>query len=184
MQTGRIKAWNDDRGFGFIQSAELSKDVFVHISALKGMARKPRVGDTIHFQVEHQDNGKLKAVRCSIQGVAKIEPMPHRPRSKIRNKRTSWIRRLLPAAVVIAAFFGYQKLETSSGAIPEAQSIISLFDVETSADSTRFSCSGKTHCSQMTSCEEATFYLNNCTGTNMDGDNDGVLCERQLCNRW
>ncbi|WP_163373041.1 cold shock domain-containing protein [Endozoicomonas acroporae] len=62
MHKGHIKTWNDKRGFGFIQSDELPKDVFVHISALKGMARKPRVGDIIHFQVENQDNGKLKAI--------------------------------------------------------------------------------------------------------------------------
>ncbi|MGB5407725.1 MAG: excalibur calcium-binding domain-containing protein [Thiogranum sp.] len=40
---------------------------------------------------------------------------------------------------------------------------------------------GKTHCSQMSSCKEAKFYLNNCPGTKMDGDGDGVPCESQWC---
>ena len=44
-----------------------------------------------------------------------------------------------------------------------------------------FRCDGRTHCSQMTSCEEATFFLRNCPGTKMDGNNDGVPCERQWC---
>ena len=44
-----------------------------------------------------------------------------------------------------------------------------------------FSCDGRTHCSQMTSCEEATFFLENCPGTKMDGDGDGVPCESQWC---
>ncbi|MCI5222285.1 MAG: hypothetical protein D3924_06325 [Candidatus Electrothrix sp. AR4] len=33
----------------------------------------------------------------------------------------------------------------------------------------------------MTSCEEATFYQRNCPGTKMDGDRDGVPCEKQWC---
>lgn len=37
-------------------------------------------------------------------------------------------------------------------------------------------------CSQMTSCQEATFFLQNCPGTKMDGNNDGVPCEQQWCN--
>jgi hypothetical protein len=43
-------------------------------------------------------------------------------------------------------------------------------------------CDGRTHCSQMTSCEEATFFLKNCPNTKMDGNNDGVPCEQQWCN--
>ena len=46
----------------------------------------------------------------------------------------------------------------------------------------QYRCDGRTHCSQMTSCEEATFFLRNCPGTQMDGNNDGVSCERQWCN--
>jgi len=45
----------------------------------------------------------------------------------------------------------------------------------------RFRCEGKTRCSQMSSCEEATFYIQNCPGTEMDGDGDGVPCESQWC---
>ena len=45
----------------------------------------------------------------------------------------------------------------------------------------RFKCSGKVYCSEMTSCEEAKFYLRNCPGTKMDGNNDGVPCEGQWC---
>lgn len=44
-----------------------------------------------------------------------------------------------------------------------------------------FNCDGRTYCSQMTSCAEATFFLKNCPGTKMDGDNDGIPCESQWC---
>jgi hypothetical protein len=43
------------------------------------------------------------------------------------------------------------------------------------------SCDGRIHCSQMTSCAEAQFFLANCPGTEMDGDHDGIPCERQWC---
>lgn len=45
-----------------------------------------------------------------------------------------------------------------------------------------YQCDGRTRCSQMTSCDEAKFFLTNCPGTQMDGDNDGIPCEQQWCN--
>lgn len=44
-----------------------------------------------------------------------------------------------------------------------------------------FSCDGRQHCSQMRSCEEATYFLRNCPNTKMDGDRDGIPCEDQWC---
>lgn len=44
-----------------------------------------------------------------------------------------------------------------------------------------FKCDGRTYCSQMTSCAEATYFLKNCPGVKMDGDNDGIPCEQQWC---
>ena len=44
-----------------------------------------------------------------------------------------------------------------------------------------FRCDGRIYCSQMTSCGEATYFLRNCPGVKMDGDHDGIPCERQWC---
>ena len=44
-----------------------------------------------------------------------------------------------------------------------------------------YKCDGRVYCSQMTSCAEATYFLQNCPGTRMDGNNDGVPCEKQWC---
>jgi len=43
-----------------------------------------------------------------------------------------------------------------------------------------FSCSGKRYCREMTSCEEAKFYLDQCGVGSLDGNKDGVPCET-LC---
>ena len=44
----------------------------------------------------------------------------------------------------------------------------------------QYSCDGRQHCSQMGSYDEALFFLRNCPNTKMDGDGDGVPCERQF----
>ena len=51
--------------------------------------------------------------------------------------------------------------------------------------SPKFVCDGRTHCSQMTSCDEAKFFLANCPGTKMDnyGKGNGIPCESQWCKR-
>jgi hypothetical protein len=45
----------------------------------------------------------------------------------------------------------------------------------------KFQCDGRVYCSQMTSCEEATYVLQHCPGAKMDGDGDGIPCEKQWC---
>lgn len=52
---------------------------------------------------------------------------------------------------------------------------------DSSVDKAGYRCDGRTYCSQMTSCNEAKFFLKNCPGTKMDGDGDGVPCEKQWC---
>ena len=44
-----------------------------------------------------------------------------------------------------------------------------------------FRCDGRTRCHQMSSCAEARWFIDNCPGTEMDGDHDGVPCESSLC---
>jgi len=46
-----------------------------------------------------------------------------------------------------------------------------------------FRCDGRVHCSQMTSCAEAKYFLRNCPGAKMDGDRNGIPCEQQWCSR-
>ena len=62
---------------------------------------------------------------------------------------------------------------------PAATSIVPPTTIETPAP--QFSCDGRTTCSKMHSCEEATWMSNHCTGTKMDGNHDGVPCEQQWC---
>ncbi|MDP3988153.1 MAG: thermonuclease family protein [Candidatus Levybacteria bacterium] len=52
---------------------------------------------------------------------------------------------------------------------------------ETLVDNKQFSCDCAKACTQISSCEEAYFQLNNCGCTKRDADGDGIPCE-SLCN--
>jgi type II secretory pathway pseudopilin PulG len=52
--------------------------------------------------------------------------------------------------------------------------------VEEDDEQEDYVCDGRKYCSQMTSCAETIFFINNCPDTKMDGDDDGRPCERQL----
>jgi Excalibur calcium-binding domain len=52
-----------------------------------------------------------------------------------------------------------------------------------STPSSSFSCDGRKRCTQMKSCAEAKYFLANCPGVKMDGDNDGIPCEEQWCSQ-
>lgn len=64
---------------------------------------------------------------------------------------------------------------------PFSKPVAQPFTTPTARAQAAYRCDGRTHCSQMRSCEEATYFLRNCPGTKMDGNNDGVPCEQQWC---
>ena len=51
----------------------------------------------------------------------------------------------------------------------------------TMAEPRKYQCNGRTRCPQMSSCEEAMYFLEHCPGVKMDGDRDGIPCEDQWC---
>ena len=53
-------------------------------------------------------------------------------------------------------------------------------DTRTAAKTTASGCDGRTHCSQMRSCADAQTQMR-CPNAAMDGDRDGIPCERQWC---
>jgi uncharacterized membrane protein YsdA (DUF1294 family)/cold shock CspA family protein len=60
---GRLKTWNDDRGFGFIEPLQGGDDVFVHIKAFADLRGRPAVGQRLSFDVELGPQGKKRATR-------------------------------------------------------------------------------------------------------------------------
>jgi CspA family cold shock protein len=63
MAIGTVKWFNAQKGYGFIQPEDGSKDVFVHISAVEraGIANLQE-GQRLSFEVERGNQGKTSAV--------------------------------------------------------------------------------------------------------------------------
>jgi hypothetical protein len=97
----------------------------------------------------------------------------------------SLLKRLITLLLVGAlAWYGYDEyrryaLRTDAG--PNQPQASESGARTESLPTTAFQCDGRTHCSQMTSCAEAMYFLKNCPGVKMDGDNDGIPCEGQWC---
>jgi hypothetical protein len=81
----------------------------------------------------------------------------------------------------VAIIFLATLLVPVGGAVPYITKSEPVSLVKSAKVDGRYTCGGKIYCSEMTSCAEAKFYLQNCPGTKMDGDNDGVPCEKQWC---
>jgi uncharacterized membrane protein YsdA (DUF1294 family)/cold shock CspA family protein len=69
LRRGQLTKWKDDRGFGFIQPVDGSQEVFLHISSLKDVTRRPQIGDTIYYHVLTDKNGKISACNAFILGA-------------------------------------------------------------------------------------------------------------------
>ena len=153
---GKIVRWVDDRGFGFIKTDKLDGDIFVHASKFKKGFRRPQVGDQVEFQLS-DNTPKPSASSVELVGV---EPQKSNPFS------------IMFSALIVGIL--------SAG--------LYFFVIEPKLnpayENMGFSCQGKNYCSEMTSCDEAKFYLSNCPDVKIDGDNDGTPCESQLCGSW
>ena len=67
MQTGTVKFFNSQKGFGFIQPDEGGADVFVHISAVEQAGlRSLDEGQKVSFEIE-PDRRSGKVCACQLQ---------------------------------------------------------------------------------------------------------------------
>jgi cold shock protein len=67
MATGTVKWFNSQKGYGFIQPDDGSKDVFLHISAVEraGMGNLPE-GQKLSYELERGNQGKTSAVDLKL----------------------------------------------------------------------------------------------------------------------
>ena len=63
MANGKVKWFNSQKGYGFIEPEEGSQDVFVHISAVKAAGMDAfSDGQAVSYELETGQNGKTSAV--------------------------------------------------------------------------------------------------------------------------
>jgi len=67
MASGTVKWFNAQKGYGFIQPDDGSKDVFVHISAVE-RAGLTQLGENqkVTFELERGQQGKTSAVNLQV----------------------------------------------------------------------------------------------------------------------
>jgi len=182
--SGTLRSWNDDRGFGFIAPTHGGAELFLHISALPRDGTRPTVGETLTYELGRGKNGQPQAVKALRQAVGATENRP-RASALSQHRSRSKLPKVIGLVIVLAlAAYGYNQYEKRASrysATPMPMTTAPERSPPHAADSTSVRCDGRTHCSQMTSCAEAKYFLKNCPGTQMDGNNDGVPCEQQWC---
>ena len=67
MTTGTVKWFNSQKGFGFIEPDDGSKDAFVHISAVEraGLSSLTE-GQKVSYELQPGRNGKSSAENLSV----------------------------------------------------------------------------------------------------------------------
>ncbi|WP_228488419.1 excalibur calcium-binding domain-containing protein [Caenimonas koreensis] len=103
-------------------------------------------------------------VKCTVNGSVVFQQSPCPPTGAIQR----------PTVEELNARAKKRRAATAASAARKA-------DPGTSYTFSPYRCDGRTRCSQMKSCAEAKYFLDNCPGAQMDGDHNGIPCEKQWC---
>ena len=236
---GKLIEWKSEKGFGFIQPDDGSKNIFIHISDFKEKGFVPYAGEVIFYKVGKGSEGKEKAIDAYSNRRQSNHVGLSRGRRERSYRKRSFLNVRYIFLILVSIFImigGFLKnsnpsqnnvfrietnerqayVDTDTEGIDVFLKEIDEFISEQEARSknnfykntdkkiakeftkqqhyihvkktknklpTRkvYMCDGRKYCSQMTSCEEAKYFLNHCPDPRMDGDGDGVPCERQWC---
>lgn len=80
---GVLKAWDEERGFGFIEPAQGGKDIFVPLTAFAPGTQRPRVKQRVRFEIETGPDGQPQASQveaampASLRSVSRHEASAH-----------------------------------------------------------------------------------------------------------
>lgn len=78
---GKVRDWNSERGFGFIQPEQGGQDIFAHVTSVKPRSLQLTDGQLVSFEVETAPNGKKRA-----KSVELVRPSVRRPTVQARRR--------------------------------------------------------------------------------------------------
>lgn len=82
---GRLKSWDDAKGFGFIQPLDGGSEVFAHISVVRG-DRRPLSGDEVLFIEGRDPRGRPRAEHLRLAGELSLDRQAIRRKPKSAGK--------------------------------------------------------------------------------------------------
>lgn len=65
---GRLSAWNDTKGFGFITPVSGGSRVFIHISAFTNGNRRPAIDNIVTYTLSSDKKGRPCATKAALSG--------------------------------------------------------------------------------------------------------------------
>ena len=69
MQSGEIKHWNQDKGYGFINVDNQSEDVFFHVSKVR-LSQPITLGQKVYFNSERNAENQLRATEVTSSSLS------------------------------------------------------------------------------------------------------------------
>ena len=89
MQSGKIKKWNQDKGYGFIDVNNQSEDVFFHVSKIR-LSQPISIGQQVYFNSERNNKNQLRATEVtstalSLQAIPKSNSSVNHSRNTYHN---------------------------------------------------------------------------------------------------
>jgi len=79
---GTLTSWNDERGFGRIESRHGGEPIFVHISAWPRGSGRPQLGQAVSFEIEPGPKGKRAAKVELVQARRAARPSERAARAR------------------------------------------------------------------------------------------------------
>lgn len=172
---GSLSEWNDEKGFGFIAPREGGPEVFVPLSAFPRDGRRPTPGERVWFEIELDPQGRKRAVRLARSGEALDRPARRWVPLAAPQARGGLGRVVLLLVAAGAVFLAFSLIREEAGTALEVSPVQRAPATATAG----FRCDGRIRCAEMTSCEEARYFLRHCPGVDMASD--GEACERHWC---
>ena len=72
MQSGKIKHWNADKGYGFIEVDNQNEDVFFHISTVR-LSQPISEGQRVYFNSQRNEKNQLRATEVTSNELSILE---------------------------------------------------------------------------------------------------------------